>query len=307
MNAHGIMFHHFHDENHPAGQGSLSADDFHRMLQWLTTNYRILQAEDFYLRALSGDLDDKDTCLTFDDSLLCQFDIAAPVLADHGLTAYFFVYSSAFSESPDMLEVYRFFRSTEYQDFEAFCLEFMDEAASQHEELLSTSLQGFNPESYLADCDFYSTSDRLFRYVRDRLLTAAQYADVMNALMRSRSFNVEDALPKLFMDEEDLVGLRDRGNIVGLHSHSHPLVMESLSRDEQRLEYTLNADFLQSVLGESPFAMSHPMGRYNSNTLQVLRELGVKLGFRASRSVTAAASLLEIPREDHANVMKRML
>ena len=50
--------------------------------------------------------------------------------------------------------------------------------------------------------------------------------------------------------------------------------------------------------------MSHPCGRYNTQTLQVLRKLGVKTGFRSSMSKIRNQSTLEIPRNDHMNVLR---
>lgn len=300
------MFHHFHGGAHPVGQGSISADDFQEMLEWLKQSYRVLDASSFYEAAVSGALTDGDTCLTFDDSLLCQYEIAAPILADEGLTAFYFVYSSAFTDDPDMLEIYRYFRSTEYPDFDAFCDEFMSQAAIQYEEIVTGALQGFDPDQYLAEFSFYSRNDRLFRYVRDRVLTKDQYSNVMTGLMEARHFRISDVLPLIFMDSNHLVDLQSAGNVVGLHSHTHPTNMDTLDVADQRDEYRTNYAFVSSTVGEEPTSMSHPCGRYNPETLQILNDLGVRLGFRSSLSIPEAPSLLEIPREDHTNILGKM-
>ena len=52
--------------------------------------------------------------------------------------------------------------------------------------------------------------------------------------------------------------------------------------------------------------MSHPCGDYNLDTLSLLKEMGIQIGFRSSMSVKEIKSPLEIPREDHANVFKEM-
>lgn len=284
----------------------MSADELREMIGYLRRNYRVLDAADFLESARTGTLTESDTCLTFDDSLRCQYDVAAPVLREEGLTAFYFVYSSAFTDTPDILEVYRYFRSTEYPDFDAFCNEFMDQAQLSHGSIVAKALRGFDPDCYLREFPFYSTNDRLFRYVRDRVLTSEQYESVMSGLMSSRGFDVGQALPLLFMSSDHLLALQDAGNVIGLHSHSHPLDMEALSVDEQRVEYASNHAFLESVLFQAPLSMSHPMGRYNSDTLQILSDLGVLIGFRSSLSIRHAPSLLEIPREDHANLLERM-
>lgn len=306
MKSHGIMFHHFHGGMHPAGQGSISADELGDMLKWLRRNYRILDAIDFFQAALGGNLNDEDTCLTFDDSLLCQYEIAAPIIQQEGLTAFFFVYSSAFTNEPDMLEVYRYFRSTEYPDFDSFCDEFMALAHLQYERIVANALKDFDPAYFLSEFPFYSRNDKLFRYVRDSVLTKEQYSSIMAGLMELRDFQLSEALPLLFMNSSHLVKLRKDGNIVGLHSHTHPTNMDALAPGHQRDEYTANHAFLSSVVGEAPASMSHPCGRYNADTLRILNDLGVQLGFRSSLSISEAPSLLEIPREDHANILARM-
>ena len=49
--------------------------------------------------------------------------------------------------------------------------------------------------------------------------------------------------------------------------------------------------------------MSHPCNSYNDNTLNILEQLGIKLGFRANLS-EGFSSNLEIPRIDHSEILK---
>jgi peptidoglycan/xylan/chitin deacetylase (PgdA/CDA1 family) len=270
------------------------------------TKFRILPAHDYYEAALLGNLSDGDICLTFDDSLLCQYEIAAPILADSDLTAFFFVYSSAFTNQPDPLEIYRYFRSTEFSDFDHFFREFLAQAQALYETQISGALQGFDPDSYLSEFPFYSTNDRLFRYVRDDVLSDAEYDSVMAELMLNRGFEVGKVIPLLYMNSNHLTHLHDRGNVIGLHSHTHPTRMDTLSLTDQQNEYATNRAFLSEIIGDFPTSMSHPCGRYTADTLELLTNLGVRLGFRSSLSVPETRSLLEIPREDHANVMSKV-
>ena len=91
---HGIMFHHFHDDkNHLRGQGSISKDDFVNLLKFIGKE-NILNAEDFLNRLKEKKLKENNICLTFDDCLKCQFDIAFPVMEDLNIKAFFFIYSN---------------------------------------------------------------------------------------------------------------------------------------------------------------------------------------------------------------------
>jgi hypothetical protein len=52
--------------------------------------------------------------------------------------------------------------------------------------------------------------------------------------------------------------------------------------------------------------MSHPCGNYNIDTLQILKSMNIEIGFRSDSSVTDIKSSLEIPREDHTNILREM-
>ena len=91
--------------------------------------------------------------------------------------------------------------------------------------------------------------------------------------------------------------------MVGLHSHTHPTRIERLPVEIQRDEYRKNFDCLLDLLGERPEAMSHPCNSYSRDTLKILRELGISLGFAANMQARGQSEL-EYPREDHANLVK---
>ena len=49
--------------------------------------------------------------------------------------------------------------------------------------------------------------------------------------------------------------------------------------------------------------MSHPCNSYNNDTLEILTNFNIEIGFRANMK-TAFNSNLEIPRIDHAEILK---
>src|SRR5580700_8086460 len=93
--AKGLMFHHFHGGVHPDVQGSISAAQFADILDFVGVKH-ILDPHEWCERATRGALGKLDLCITFDDSLRGQFDVALPVLESYGLKAFWFVYSSVF-------------------------------------------------------------------------------------------------------------------------------------------------------------------------------------------------------------------
>ena len=72
-----VMLHHFHDgRRHLPSQGSIDAGQFAALLDYLRVHRRLLSAPEYLERALSGALTPEDTCLTVDDALLSQYEIA---------------------------------------------------------------------------------------------------------------------------------------------------------------------------------------------------------------------------------------
>jgi peptidoglycan/xylan/chitin deacetylase (PgdA/CDA1 family) len=298
------MFHHFHDARHPRGQGSISADDLARLVDDLRRD-RILSPQEWTQRTLRGALRESDVCLTFDDSLRCQYDVAYPVMKTLGITAFWFVYTSVMEGAVERLELYRHYRHTCFASIDEFYLEFWRALQnSDYARGAEGGLVAYDPATYLVEFPFYSDADRRFRFVRDEVLGPDRYDALMDRMMVESGFDRSTAAANLWIDDEALRRLHRDGHAIGLHSHSHPTRMALLHPLRQEEEYRRNYHHLQNVLGETPTTMAHPCNSYNADTLTILRRLGIVVGFRSNMAPRAGASLLEYPREDHANLLK---
>jgi peptidoglycan/xylan/chitin deacetylase (PgdA/CDA1 family) len=301
------MLHHFHGQNHPIGQGSITSDDLDRMISWLKKKFEILDIQEFYENALKGKLAPNQICLTFDDSLLCQYEIALPVIESHGLKVLFNVYSSAFSGRPDPLEIYRYFRSVYFDNFDDFFDEFFQIIKQDYFTQYEEGMSRFSREKAIYDAyPFYSVNDKVFRFFRDNILEPSNYNQIMNNLMNIKDFDSTRVAEKIFMTVPHLVELNSKGHALGLHSDTHPTQIQKLPEKLQMFEYKTNYNFLMGITGTAPKIVAHPCGQYNQTTLEILNKLEVGIGFRASLNVPYAKSLLEIPREDHSNIVKQM-
>lgn len=305
MSAHGVMFHHFHSAHHPAGQGSIGGEQLIQVIESIGPA-RILCAREFHWRAEHGTLRDADVCLTFDDNLRCQYEVALPVLEQFGLTAFWFVYTSVLQRNVEPLEIYRHFRMTQFSSVDSFYDAFFDALeSSEHAAIAHTLLEEFNPRTYLAGFPFYTERDRRFRFVRDEALGPARYCELMDQMIREAGTDIGEISKSLWMNDAAIRALHGAGHVIGLHSHTHPTRIAHLDEDSQRDEYFDNYAYLHQLLSERPTAMSHPCNSYNATTLSILRELGISLGFR-SNMASGMASNLEYPREDHANLVRAM-
>jgi peptidoglycan/xylan/chitin deacetylase (PgdA/CDA1 family) len=148
--------------------------------------------------------------------------------------------------------------------------------------------------------------NRRFRFIRDELLGPERYFAIMDVMIAQRGLTKEQLARNVWMDNANLKMLSDKGHIIGLHSYSHPTRLEQFSADEQRQEYQRNFDHITATTGIKPISMSHPCNSYNADTLAILRNLGIQVGFCSNMSEVKNRSALEICRLDHADILKRM-
>lgn len=301
------MFHHFHDKTkHIKGQGSISSEELNSLLDYYGNTHNIISADDFISRSQEGTLSDSDVCITFDDCLLCQYDIELPVLERRGIKAFWFVYTSPFDGVIEKLEVYHHFRFSKFSDIEEFYGAFFRSASALCDKA-DDALKQFNPDEYAKDSPFYTPNDKRFRYLRDKILGEELYNSIMDRMIQEHNYDVAGNSELLWMKRENIEDLHARGHIIGLHSHTHNTLMASKPREWQMNEYSMNKKLVETITGGKAVSASYPCNSYNSDTLEIMRSLGIQIAFRANMSnKVIEGSSLEYPREDHANIIRMM-
>ena len=268
--AHGCVLHYFEGLGHPAAQGSLSADDFRRLLD--AYGDRLINAEDWIVLALKNTLYVADTVsITFDDGLREQLDVALPVLEERGLTASWYVYTGPLVGVPNSLERYRWIRNFAFGGVDAFYERWRWLA----------SVVGV-PDDYLADRTYLSGADRVFRYWRNEIASPEEYERVMERIAHGAlaldHFNHHDH----WLSAGDLRALRARGHVIGFHTHSHPTTMQRLTREQQALEYATSKWILETMLGEPVTTGAWPCGDFTDYGVEWCKANGVSLMWGAT-------------------------
>ncbi len=309
---HGIMFHQFHDEKFfKANEGSLSKDDFYNLINFIGKK-NILNAETFFQKKIENKLKKNDVCLTFDDGLKCQVEVALQVLDDLKIKSFFFVSTSIFKNKPDFFEITRYFKINYFDNTEKFYDLFFSILDKNYDEFLKENKKIVDDK--IKTYPFYTKKDIEFRLIRDRFLNEQEYTKIISLMFNEKNFKVDKIVPKLFFSKSDLINLDSLGHKIGLHSHSHVKFIEHLPFDLQKMEYVQNQQDLSKILNK-PIkkinSMSHPLGSYNETSLEILRSLDVSLGFRDNMSINNKMkninnSNLEIAREDHSLIMRKL-
>lgn len=305
--AHGIMFHHFHSRDHNSRPGSISGDDLEAMIDFIERQFVILNPADFSEKAQRKTLTEKEVVLTFDDALLSQIDVALPVIQARGILGLFSVYSSVLAGRPDPLEIFAAFRNDVFRSFAEFWESFQAVVSETAPNAL-VELRSNYPAHYLGNFTFYSPEERKFRFLRDVVLGPERYQELMWEHVQSHPvFDVAATSSSLWMDKNSLTKLVSLGHSIGLHSDTHPTRMDLLPLEQQIVEYQSNFQWISDNLKVTPFAVAHPCGAYSSDTLQILTNMGITLGFRSSLTSGPYGTSLEIPREDHSNIYREMV
>ena len=202
------MFHHFHDEqNHLPSQGSINLSDLRKILDYVQENYNLISPDEYLYKTRKHSLDPKDTCLSFDDGIKSQFDIAAPELNDRNISAFYFIYTSIITDSPSLLEFNRDFRHYIYNKIDDYYVDFFSEFKNQHPKYHKQYIAQYS-DNYLSKAPYYSDNDKRYRYIRDNILKK-DYQDIVSSLMYKKNYSIEKRKINLLMDENNIKSLYD--------------------------------------------------------------------------------------------------
>lgn len=215
-----------------------------------------------------------DCLLTFDDGLACQ-ELAFPLLQKYGKRAIFSINNINIMEAHK--QVMEALGGMFYQTFWKY--------------VANTAF--IVPKEFLAEYSFYTQEDRKYRYYRD-FVDTKRHDEIMLGL--AGNFNIDRN--KLFIDPQKIV---DNGQIIGLHSYSHPRRMDLLKPHEQFDEWLSNIGMVRKYQREVLYAV-HPMGRYTEVTKEILSLIGIMDAFTTSEN---SHGFLESPRIDIKEWLKK--
>lgn len=303
--SHGINFHYFHDkDNYLKCQGSLTADELEKLIIFIKRKSSLLNADEYLDAFRKNRLKGNEVCLTFDDGVKSQL-IAADVIKQFGLTAFFFVNTGYFDGDYPKVEIYHDFRFLKYETVDDFYDDFFALYRLKSEEYDVERFEMIDSSAYLPNSPWHTPNDRLFRYIRDVILGQKKYDNLMELLMLKKKYFLAERIDRLWLNENDLKSISDCGNIIGMHTHTHPTTINTMPYENQKKEYEKNYHFITRIIGESPCTMSHPSGKYNKAVVNnILDELGISLGFQAH--ITGSISKYCMPRLNHTEVLKEM-
>lgn len=291
-----LMFHDLHYKTKKGTQGSISNDEFNKILDIIFEKFNLTMASNM------SNLTDREVLsslfITFDDGLKSQYEIGAKLLNQAGITACFFIHTAPLENDFDVHQILRIFRNSSiFKNVEEFNKLFLDYLfqninEEKHDEINNL----YSKSSYLSQFSFYSNNDRRIRYIRDFHFSHNEYKNLTTDFIKTFNINIDSIIKETYMGEQAILSLHEMGHHIGLHSHSHASNLKSLTEEEQEREVQKNIDILYSITNQKPTTMSYPSNSYSKTTIKVLKSKGIKYAFRADNLVMS--KLYELPRID---------
>ena len=300
------MFHHFHDEKDKKfAQGSITNKQLEKLI--LKIGPDNIKEPDFWLKNYKKSKK-KIFCFSFDDSLLCQYKYAFPVLQKYNIKSMFFIYSSVLENKISNFEIFRLFRYTYFDNFSDFYKKFLKEYKNVMKKNIDLKKYLNKINKIKKNYPFYSNIDINFRIIRDDILSNDQFTKIMNTMIGKKT--TKKKLSKnLWMKNKQLKNISNSGHILGLHGYNHPFNFAQLDYSSQVLELKKNSNHLEKISGNKPYIIAYPSNSYSKNTIKILKDMKVKYGFRSDFKDNSIfkkrKNNYEISRLDHTLLIRK--
>lgn len=298
-----VMYHYVRDlqnTRYPAIKG-LDVRLFREQLKYFKKHYNFITAVQLIDAYENGtELPPKSLLLTFDDAYLDHYTCAFPLLDEYKAQGLFFVPVKAI-KNHEVLIVNKIHHVL------AVCDKNINGLVQQVKTLLApyegkNGVQTFNYYfDKLAVANRFDCKEVIFikRLLQVELQEPIR-SEIINQLFTQYVTDDESAFSReLYMSEDQLKCMQRNGMIIGSHGYDH-FWLGSLSREEQLSELTQSVSFLKGLgVDMKSLSIGYPYGSHNEDTLDIIRELGFKLGFTTVVDVaTTAGDCLTIPRLD---------
>ena len=87
------------------------------------------------------------------------------------------------------------------------------------------------------------------------------------------------------MNKSEVLRL-SRNHLIGLHTHSHFFNFDKLSKNIQRKEILNKKKILEKIINKKIIKFFYPIGKYNQDSLKVLKDLKIKFAFKNNKTLS---------------------
>ena len=239
-------------------------DLFEIRLKELLEKYRVISLSDF--NHLITNNHDMNNCvmLTFDDATIDHYKYVYPILKKYNCSGLFFVASNVFNNS--ILNIQYIHRLLSLNCFDQIYDDFIQKL--QENNVIVDDINIKDKIVYFKQ----NLQFKLEKKIRNKIL---------NYLVDK--YKVSKDFENYYITKEQLKEMKENGMFIGLHTENH-LNLSLLSYKQQKQEVFDNLKKLKlfKLIDDDLISIAYPFGYYDDDTLKIMRELGVKFGFKAN-------------------------
>lgn len=263
-------------------------DLFERYIRILKDKYIFIGIEEAK-KIINLENSEKYMMLTFDDGTKDHYEYVYPILNKYNIKGVFFVGTNIFyNEILDIHLIHRLIAKVG-----------IDRLYDKTKEIIDEKQISINEKEFINNIDGYK-----MRYVK-QLLQYVLPQEIRVWVLRKliNEYEISQNLNEYYITYNEMLKMKNKGMDFGIHTRHHKR-LELLNKDEQKVEIENDIEILkEKKILTNTKAIAYPFGSYNQNTLEVLNDLEVDLGFSIKRKFGIYKNL-EIERID-CNELKK--
>lgn len=255
----------------------LELDGFRRQIDYLSSHYQMVTAEDVIDAVRVGkDLPSNACWLTFDDGYKDHYLHVLPELRKKGIQGSFFPPVKPITERVmlDVNSIHHILASV--NDINSLILDLNNECRNFG---VADSEIKLLWENY-AVSSRYDTKEVIYvkRLLQHALSESMRKEITANLFQKYVGLSQIEFADKLYMSEEEVRALVDAGMYVGSHGYRH-LWLNKESGSSQKSEIDLSLEFLAGIGARTKdWIMCYPYGAYNHETIDYLERVKCAVG-----------------------------
>ncbi|MDD2487727.1 MAG: polysaccharide deacetylase family protein [Candidatus Gracilibacteria bacterium] len=271
-------------------------ENFKKQLDFFEKEYGFVRKKDWEKFINSKENPPKGVVLTFDDGLIDHYNFVLPILKERNIWGIFFICTQPI-KNRTILNVHKIhyllgrYNSVDiYNEFKKILTDLN----------LISELDKINDTIAYKNrnLDNYSLIIKKINYHFDQNTQTI----ILDRLLRIFYLPNDTIWNNLYMNEKQIMEIKNAGNIIGGHSDSHSL-LSKLDNEKQKEEILESNKYLSKILQSEIDCFSYPFGgneSYNNKTINILKESDIKYTFCVDSSdiINGEINFYEIPRYD---------
>lgn len=259
---------------------AITAEDFLAHMRHLADQYAVMPLEDLCERLGSSSLPSRAVAVTLDDGYLDNLTIVAPILADLGISATFFVTTERLDE-----------RHEHWWDV----LELIMTSTADRSPALDLNGDGTDVRVVTTQSDLVSVHKALIEQIYDSSID--QRRQILERVIRWSGLEprARETHRRMTADEIRTLAAKPYASI-GAHSVHH-LNLPGQPLEVQRNEVVRCKRTLEELIDRPVACFAYPYGEFNHDLVRVVRDAGFQYGVTVgNRPARLSAERLLLPR-----------